>query len=307
MRKVFLLTIFALLFIFSAGVAEACSCMGYPSVCGSYQMADAVFIGSVQRVEQPPLVKDEDGEEYAAGQTAYIQVEKVFKGMKQQTEVIFRTEGSSCDAIYKEGQRWLFYAYYDKKSKRWSTHACDRNTRIEDAGDDLLYLQGLPASAQKTRIAGVLKHYENDPAEGFKRVKNISGVKIKITGDEQTYEVYTDKNGAYEIYGLPPGKYTIEPEPVAGLKASFPIFYGEVERSFDAPFKLVLREKSCAGANFIYSSETSISRTVFGDDGRALTISNASARPVAMPERRDSILLAVLRTGLASSLCRLFD
>lgn len=291
MRKFFLLGVFALLFVGSTGVVEACSCIGSPSVCGSYAAADAVFVGSVQRIELPTPKKDDEGKEYVAGQIAYIQVEKVFKWMRQQTRVIFRTEGSSCDATYKEGERWLFYAYYDKKSKQWGTHACDRNSRVEYAAADLLYLQGLPASAQKTRIAGELVHYEDDPVEGFKRVKNIIGAKIKIKGEQRTYEVYTDKNGAYEIYGLPPGKYSVEPEPLAGLKFGLPLFSGETDRSIVGKvltLRLVLRERSCAGADFVYSAATSIGGTVFGADGRALPEVCLKLVPKDKPAKRDN-------------------
>jgi len=286
MKKFFLLAVFSLLFVASAGVAEACSCGGYAPVCFSYLAADAVFIGSVQRIELPKAQKDDEGKEYVAGQIAYIQIEKVFKGMKQQTQVIFRTEGSSCDAVYKEGQRWLFYAYYDKKSKTWGTRACDRSTRIEGAADDLIYLQGLPASAQKTRISGELTHYEDDPEEGFTRVKNIIGARVKIKGEQQTYDVYTDKNGVFEIYGLPPGKYSVEPETLPGLRLRFPIHFGEADFSDRKSPKLMLREKSCVAMDFVYSADTSISGTLFGADGRALPDVCLNLMPKEKPATR---------------------
>lgn len=253
MRKIFLLAVFGLLFVASAGAVGACECIGYASVCGSYQAADAVFVGAVQKVEQAPREKVGNGEGYTADQIAYIRVEKVFKGLERQTQVILRTEISSCSPTYKEGQRWLFYAYYDKKSKRWGTQSCDRNSLVEYAADDLLYLQGLPASAQKTRIAGELVRYEDDPVAGPRRVKSITGAKIKITGEGRTYEVYTNENGVYEIYGLPPGKYVVEPESLAGLKVGDPLNYGEQDDSDGGPPKLVLTEKGCAGADFVYS------------------------------------------------------
>jgi hypothetical protein len=251
MRKIFLLAVFALLFVAPAGVVAACTCGGTPSVCASYLAADAVFTGTVRRVGLPRPKKDADGEEYVAGQVAHIQVEKAFKGMTE-SEVIFHTAGTSCDPVYAEGERRLFYAYRDEKTKQWVTHACDRNGLVERAADDLLYLQGLPASARRTRIAGELAHYEEGPAGGFRRVSNIAGAKVKITGERQTYEVYTDQNGVYEIYGLPPGKYAVEPEPLAGLKLGTPLRYGETDSADGHPPKLVLRENGCAGASFIY-------------------------------------------------------
>src|SRR5829696_9002789 len=209
MKTLFSAVIFALLLL-NAPAVDACSCGRYPAVCDSYRSAEAVFIGVVQRVDSKKA-RGEDGREHILGQVAHIQVEKSFKGMAQ-PEVVFRTEGTSCDPIYEEGQRWLFFAYYDQKNKRWGIAACGRSKIIDGAAEDLLYLQGLPKSASTTRLSGELVHYEEDPEKGFTRLKNISGAKVKITGEGKGYEVYTDKDGVYEIYGLPPGKYAIEPE-----------------------------------------------------------------------------------------------
>jgi hypothetical protein len=106
--------------------------------------------------------------------TAYVQIEKSFKGIAQ-PEVAFVTEGSSCDPTYKEGQRRLFYAYYNKEKKTWSTAPCDRSTLIDNAADDLLYLQALPKSASTTRLSGRIAHYEDDAEKGFTVVNRISG------------------------------------------------------------------------------------------------------------------------------------
>jgi len=265
--KIRLLILALAALLIGSNLAQACVCGGYLTVCEAYREADAVFICSVQRVETRKLKKD-NGEEYEGGQRAYVQVEKVFKGIKE-VEAVFLTESSDCDAVFKEGERWLFYAYYDKKSKTWGVRACDRSTGVENAPDDLMYLQGLPASAQKTRISGVLEHYEEDPVKGFTRIDNIIGAKVKITGAQKTYEAYTDKNGVYEIYGLAPGQYLVEPETPIGLKIRFPIYYGETV-SDKKTEKALLKEKSCATVDFVFSSDTSVSGKLYGADGRAL-------------------------------------
>jgi hypothetical protein len=266
--KILFSAVILVLLLLNAPAVDACSCAGYPTVCESYQGADAVFIGVVQRVRDNQ-VKDPDGREHIGGQVAHIQVEKSFKGMSQ-PQVIFRTEGTSCDAIYKEGQRWLFYAYYDEKDKSWGIAACDRSTVIDNATEDLHYLQGLPKSALTTRLSGQLEHYEEDPEKGFTRVKNIIGAKVKIAGEAKAYEVYTDKDGVFEIIGLPPGKYAIDPEIPVGLKVRFPILYGEVDYSDRQNVKLILKEKSCASVSFVLSSKNRIAGRVFGADGRVL-------------------------------------
>jgi hypothetical protein len=280
---------FALLLI-TPDVANGCSCSGYPTICGAYASADAVFIGSVRKVERREPKKNVAPGEIFGGQIAHVQVEKVFKG-EDISEAVFHAGLSSCDPVYKEGQRWLFYAYRDKKSQAWRIHACDRSALIEDAADDLLYLQALPASAQKTRLSGDLRLYENNPVKGFSLVENLSGVRVKVSDGQKTYEVYTDGNGVYEIYGLPPGRYSIQPDIPPGLKINFPIYRGEIDYSDRKGIKVALKEKSCANVDFVYSADTFISGTVFGADGRALP----------------KVCLSLLPKGSAAARSRLFD
>ncbi len=68
---------------------------------------------------------------------SYTRVENVFIG--------YYSGNTSCDVEYKEGQRWLFYTTFDKESQTWRIGFCGRSRLIEQAADDLLYLQALPA------------------------------------------------------------------------------------------------------------------------------------------------------------------
>src|SRR5687767_80145 len=136
--KVTLLTLTFAVVLLCPDLAAACSCVGTTSVCGSFAAAEAVLVGSVTRVENK-TVKGEEGREYIVSQLAYVQVDEAFKGVKT-PELIFRSYGTSCDPKYKEGQRWLFYAYYKKEDKAWSIAACDRSSQLQWAEDDLLFL-----------------------------------------------------------------------------------------------------------------------------------------------------------------------
>jgi hypothetical protein len=254
-----------------------CSCGGYPTVCESYSSAKAVFVGLVSSV-QNTTEKDDDGEERIAGQKAWVQVEKVFKGIVKGA-VLFKSYGSSCDPVYKEGQRWLFYGYFNEKQKAWEIHACDRSTLIQGANEDLLYLQGLPKSAMRTRIAGTVEHYEETVEDGFKLIKYLAGTKVTITGADKSYEVYTDVNGVYEVYGLPTGLYNIEPEIPPGMKIRFGIPHGPQEiinrtrLNKDAELVTVrnkLVDSGCVSVDFVISSETLITGHVIGADGKPL-------------------------------------
>jgi len=251
MKLIFSLSVLVTMLLLSSGPAIACSCGGTTSVCGSFAAAEAVFVGTVARVENQ-TAKDEQGREHIVSQVAYVQVDEAFKGVKQ-PELVFRSYGTSCDPEYEAGQHWLFYAYYKKEDKAWSIAACDRSSKLQWAADDLAYLRALPGSAQKTRIGGELLTSDYKP---------LMGVKVKLIGESKTYEVFTDKNGVYEAYGLPVGKYTIEPETPLNLKISFNS--RSVRRGIA---QVELKDKSCEGIDFFFTENTFISGRVFSVDG----------------------------------------
>jgi hypothetical protein len=258
MRNAILISLALLSVVLCPRPASACSCLGTPSVCGSFAAAEAVFVGTVSRVENKTTKSE--GQEYIVGQTAYVQVEESFKGVTR-SEMIFRSYGSSCDAVYKEGQRLLFYAYFNKDDKAWVIRACDRSALAEHAADDLLYLRNLPASSQKTRISGVLNNTTFKP---------MIGIKVKVSDGTQVYETFTDKNGVYEVLGLPPGKYSVEAGVPVNMTLRFLIHAGEVDYSIRTTPRVVLKEKGCAEANFFFTENTFVSGKVSGVDGRPL-------------------------------------
>lgn len=257
------------LLLIAPNVANGCSCNGYPTICDAFASAEGVFIGSVRKAERREMKKNGEQSETFSGQIVHVQVERVFKG-EYISEAVIHAGLTSRDPKYKEGQQWLFYAYYDRKSQIWSIRACDRSALVENAADDLRYLQALPASAQKTRLSGALERYENDPVKVLSRDENLSGVKVKVSDGQKTYEVYTDSDGAYEIYGLPPGQYDVQTEIPSGLKLRFKFRSGEIDYSDGKGVKVALKEKSCANVDFTFSADTSISGKVFGADGRAM-------------------------------------
>ena len=245
-----------LIIAFCPRLAVACSCLGSTSPCAAFKSADAVFVGAVTRVERGPM---KYGDRDVNGQIARVQVEEAFKGVKE-PEVTFHSYGSSCDVFFTEGQRWLFYASYNKEQKVWGVGACGRTTWLDHAGDDLLYLRALPGAAEKTRIAGEIWNRGDS--------KPLMGVKVKLTGERETHEVFTDKNGVYEMYGLPAGKYLITAETPLNLKLSFTTGYSRAVSLAEPTRQHVdLKEKSCAGLSFYFTENTVVKGTVFSVDG----------------------------------------
>ncbi|HKX27090.1 MAG TPA: carboxypeptidase-like regulatory domain-containing protein [Blastocatellia bacterium] len=279
MMKIGLPVLSLLLVAVAPNGAQACGFMGQGGVCEATAKAEAVFVGVVQKVEPPTSKKGLPQIEQGAGRIARIRVEKVFKG-KIGSEISIRSGLASCDPVYQVGEQRLFYASYDEETGIWSTGGvCRRSKPTRYAANDLLYLRGLPASAQQTRISGVVEYLKSDPEHGA-TVTAISGIKLKIIGKERTAEVDTDRNGIYEIYGLPPGEYLIKPA-VPKRTEIFPIRAGSTDGSEDEGAKVELGEKSCAELNFSFQldAETSIAGTVRGADGRPLPSVLLSLQP----------------------------
>lgn len=238
----------------AAARAEACSCFGYPSPADAYAGAVAVFVGSVVRATPDTAEKAE-----SVVQTVVARVDEAFKGARVGEEITFRQPSHNCAPKFSAGQRRLFYASYDAKAKTWEVHGCGRGSDLEGAADDLLFLRALPLSAQRNRVSGMLKHYEDGPNREFTLVERVAGAKVRIKGKHKTYEVTTNADGVYELYDLPPGTYTIEPALPSGLKVQFPMQFGPGDEN-NGVVTIKLEKRTCAGADFIINSDNSLGR-----------------------------------------------
>lgn len=201
----------------------ACSCGPNPTVLDSYEHATQVIIAKAVAVEKidpdrkpQPDEQGYDSGEYSNIRSTTMQVEKVFKGtLKVGEEIKFAQGGSSCSGGFSEkdiGTESLFYLYsQEKQPKFWHLSVCGRSAPIKYATDDLLYLNNIAKVRGKTRISGTLGRFRSSDF-------SFAGRAIRIIGATKTYQAKTDQDGVYEIYGLPPGKYLIEPESPKGWK-----------------------------------------------------------------------------------------
>jgi hypothetical protein len=260
MRNLF--TSFVLVLLLPVYDALACSCSKAPSPCEAYQAADAVFIGVVKKVE-PEL----SGQNMVYNnQTAYVQVEKGFKQATAGDEFVLHQPSHNCAPKFKAGERYLLYASLHKDSKTWEVYGCGRSRSAESAPDDLSYLENLSEAVKQTRLSGTLKHYE----EGFSLVKLLPGIKVSVVGQGKSYEAYTNQHGVYEVYGLPEGKYEIKPEIPPTSKVRFPMPFGPVSYTNERSLQVELKVGSCAGVDFVLSSDTAITGKVYGVDGKPM-------------------------------------
>ena len=260
MKRLFYAILFVLYIIGKQSYACTCGFIGGPSPSEAFSSADAIIVGFVKKTD-PEINKG------YVPQIAYVQVEKSYKGYEE-AEIIFHQPGHSCSPTFRAGERYLFYVNRTKQNQ-WEVYGCGRSRAFSDGSDDLMYLNALPESARRTRISGTIRHYEELPQKGLSLVDNVSGIKVKVIGEKKSWELYTDENGVYEMYDLPPGKYTIEPEIPAGMKIRFRHMFGLLDFG-EKNLRLDLRANACAGSNFTLSANNLIRGKVFGENGQAM-------------------------------------
>jgi hypothetical protein len=189
------------------------------TVLEEYDDADMVLIVRVASVEKLVERDDKDaGRPADRVSSTGAFVEKVFKGDVKAGDVVTLGQGGPGECIwaFEErmiGRRYLLYLGSREKSpKVWRVSVCSRSTSLDNAMDDLLYLNKLDEVRGKTRISGTVA-FAGETKTG------IGGRVVRIAGAKKVHEVKTDEKGFYEIYDLPAGAYRFEIETPAGWKA----------------------------------------------------------------------------------------
>src|SRR5687767_9786228 len=80
--------------------ALACSCPAQRSVCEASAIAEAIFVGSVKKVELLNAKKDDLQSEQVAGRIIHIRVEEIFKG-KLGPEIAIHSRMTYRDPLYR--------------------------------------------------------------------------------------------------------------------------------------------------------------------------------------------------------------
>lgn len=211
----------SLILVIGSRSADACSCGGAGNVLESFESASNVVIVKAVSVEK--VGKDEELSRVDGVKSTKMVVEKVFKGKLKVNDEMTFAQGGGADCVWtfneeSIGRRFLFYLDKgDKNRAVWFGFGCGRSNTVEGAADDLLYLNRLSKVHSKTRVSGTIEF------EGYGSLTNkpeVVGRRIKIIGGGKTYNLKTDKNGVYEIYDLPAGKYQIIPEVSKGWKVN---------------------------------------------------------------------------------------
>jgi hypothetical protein len=259
---------FAVLLIFAAR-SWACMCTGnWPSIKQAWKDAPSVFLGTVE-IADP----DGDGRQVMfQDQYVRIHVDEAFKGVSRGQTIDLHQGASDCDAKFRTGERAVFYLYAGMTTGSWSVPPCSHALgSAEPAGDDLLFLRGLPKSAIGTRLSGEVELYEDSPTEAFKRIGGVPNVRLKVSGPmEFTQEGVTNAAGVYEVYGLTPGRYSVSIEVPNGLKIKFPVVTGSPRVQGDNA-AVELAPNGGASVGFVIQADTRLSGRMLNAKGVPMT------------------------------------
>ena len=303
------------LLVLCARSAHGCSCGKQPTVLDSYEWADVVVVARAVSLEMAPKkgearpadneeseeideseeeeeqksdevkeeakpapVLDERAEERRRVVSTKMLVERVYKGSLKVGEEMVLAQGGGADCIYTFdgddiGRSYLFYLKRLKDADFWIAGTCGRSRRVEYARDDLLYLNNLDRVRGKTRLSGTLD-FARDGGPG------VGGRLIRVVGaDKKVHEVRTDAGGVYEIYDLPPGIYTVEPEVPQGWKVddfwltyspSFVRGEGDDPRRAPSKIRVALEAGRHAGLNFHFEINNAVRGVISDPEGRPL-------------------------------------
>lgn len=236
----------ALVFAFSLQVSLGCMYgPPYRTVCDTYAQAASVIIGKIESVESNDST-----------QRVGINVKKTFKG-KNQNRIVLNQPQSTCDWDFSgnKGKTLLLYLRRNEQTQTYDAISEGMGGSLERTKEDLYWLNNLPKSLRRTRISGTISLYQNNP---FEFLNYLVGTKVKIFSEQNSYQVRTDKNGVYEVWDLPIGKYKILPEIPIGFGQRLVLSKGEIEfkpigkdEVNTKDFQIEIEQNTCGGADYV--------------------------------------------------------
>lgn len=256
----------------------ACMCGGpWPSVKQAWQEAPFVFLGTVV------LADPDDDSSQATFQTQFVRVrvDEAFKGVSEGQTIELHQGSTDCHAKFRSGQRFVFFLYAGRTPGSWHVPLCTHALGSADpAGDDLLFLRGLPESAIGTRLSGEVEFYDPFAAQATRQFVGVPNVKVTITGPAGfTREMLTNSAGTYEVYGLPPGRYTVRVEAPKGFVTFSPLIRGSADVQGD-PAALEITADGGVSADFMLRADTRLSGRVLDANAAPLQHVCFSLKPL---------------------------
>jgi len=249
----------------------ACSCLEGGPPCQEFGATDAVFLGRVTRITGFKEAVDGGipGERHAYLRVRF-EVQAAFRGVQgREVEVVTNASGSMCGYGFERNETYVVYADRSPLDGSLHTGLCSGTKRAAAAKADLEYFQSRATLPPGGRVFGAIEQVEKDPVRfQDKSLGPALRVPVVVRDGDKSWKTVTDNRGRYEVSGLPPGAYEIQPLLPPGLSAR-----GRAPLTLKAEDRIHLKveDRGCAEADFVLRADRRI-------QGRLL---DAQGQPVA--------------------------
>ena len=250
--------------------ATACSCVPSGPPCQAYFDSGAVFVGTVQSITiRKRAVVDDRAFDHKYVRLAIDGPSRGVQGSS--IEIWTGMGGGDCGFDFKEGQRYVVYAWRHPDGTL-SAGICSRTRLYSEATEDIAYLNSGPAAAPAARVFGTIKVGERKEPDGEWVQHPVPDVQVNVRGRVGVYSGATDAEGRYSIGGVPPGAYEIEalPPPVFSTRS--------------LPWKFEIKDaRACRAQDFYLRYDGRISGTIVDSAGRPAAGVRIEIAPAGKP------------------------
>jgi hypothetical protein len=180
-----------------------------------------------------------------------MRVDRVYKGALKKTIELFE---DNCGGLKLEvGRQYLMYTYTLGKGPL-PAGGCTRSRTVEDAREDLAFLDLYSARKTATRIFGTIRFRPDDPDDEREERTTLRGVRVTLSSAGREFHATTDVAGRYSISGLPQGEYEIA--------AELPNYHVDGE-----PDEITLHAYGCVQADLLMMADRRVAGIVRNENG----------------------------------------
>jgi hypothetical protein len=248
--------------------AEACSCMPSGPPCQGFFEVQAVFIGTVRSMTLGPR---------APTVTENLRVEfedaVALRGVDGPAQTVMTSvpDGASCGYPFKEGGRYVVYAYRAKPGEPLRTNVCLRTRPVADAADDLLFFTSLSTEAPGSRVFGSITHSEfNLASRDIRQYGPVPDIRLRLKNEDRTYQATSDARGRYEFAAIPPGRYD--------LAIELPLEFSSGDR--EKRVVDITDSRGCAEVNFVMRFNGRVTGSIRGPGGSPAAAVRVQMMPI---------------------------
>jgi hypothetical protein len=269
------------------GAATACSCIQNGPACQAYWKTTAVFDATVLAISPQDPTEQRPGWQLAfADKIVKLDVRQSWKGVETgPLEITTGSEGGGCGYPFREGGRYLIFAFRNPNSNRLQASICSLTQEFNGNGAAADFLASLKAPARGGRIFGTVRTAMRvfDPERPSTETATETLVRLSGGGHERTT---TSSGGRYEFAGLPEGPYRVE--------VLIPDGYTTYSPSRELQ---IADRRACIEENYSLSPAGRIAGRLVGPDGRGISrIQVEVTSPDVRPHPRYGLAIASART-----------